>query len=103
MIRSVKSTVLSAVVLGLLAGSGYAAEVTYSSQTMGPKPSTGDRTQTSLLPVVPTGDGIYSAATAGPKPSTGEHTQTTLWQKPAGYDQDPAMHPYTRDGVLKAN
>jgi len=72
--KSVKSAVLSAALLAAMAGSALAADqVAYSSSNYGPKPNGGDK------------------------------AQTTHFQKPPGYDQDPAMHPYTRDGVLKAN
>ena len=45
----------------------------------------------------------YSANGFGPKASGGANTPSTHFQKPAGYDQNPANFPYTRDGVLKAN
>jgi hypothetical protein len=50
-----------------------------------------------------TGQTAYSAAGFGPKASGGANTPSTHFQKPVGYDQNPANFPYTRDGVLKAN
>jgi hypothetical protein len=74
MIKSVKSVVLTAVLLAAMAGSAYAA-----------------------------GETTYSAPNYGQKASGGSHTQTTHFQKPPGYDENPAMNPYTRNGFLKAN
>jgi hypothetical protein len=33
----------------------------------------------------------------------GNTTPTTHFVKPPGYDQDPWMHPYTREGAPKTN
>jgi len=51
----------------------------------------------------PTGPAAYSAQGFGPKASGGANTPSTHFQKPPGYDQNPANFPYTRNGVLKAN
>jgi hypothetical protein len=45
----------------------------------------------------------YSTPGFGPKASGGENMKSTHFQKPPGYDQNPANFPYTRPGVLKAN
>ena len=45
----------------------------------------------------------YSTTGFGPKASGGATTQSTHFQKPPGYDENPANFPYTRKGVLKAN
>jgi hypothetical protein len=45
----------------------------------------------------------YAAQGFGPKASGGANTPSTHFQKPPGYDQNPANFPYTRNGVLKPN
>jgi type IV secretory pathway TrbL component len=80
MTRFVTSTILSAALLAGAAASAYAA---------GPQP-----------------DGqwwSYSAAGYGQKASGGANTPSTHFQKPPGYDQNPANFPYARPGSLKAN
>jgi len=77
MTRFVKLTLIAALLVAV-AGSAYATD---------PQPT----------------DRQVATSNFGPKPSGGTNTPTTHFVKPPGYDQDPWMHPYTRDGAPKVN